>query len=321
MCVLYDNDMEKVDKNYVINLMDLMLQGYYNENLLFYSFSFSFNIEGNFIDYDDWKKKSEYEKKRAIFFEMGRFEMCVKEIELIDFLYSTVEYNKLSVPSIKGIMGVRSITGKPYILLNSLKCLALESNYRNCQISYLKTFTEIKDSFLNVIKEFNWSLHYFVIWNPRAEAIALIIDYFHLLLEDECIQYQMVNYSDKIIINYLDKIRNPKFKVLSEIKSMEKNVNDETLIMYLVKIYLLFNQYVLNNNVIYVKVEEKYEKVNTLENLLKDPNILIKFFNEKFPNQVTGFNFEQLFNKYGDKAFNKLMNNSYNLPKMELKNK
>jgi len=103
---------------------------------------------------------------------------------------------------------------------------------------------------------------------------------------------------------------------------MDKNVYDETLILYLFELYFLVCQYFVNGDFMYKRdfsIPFLYEKVsNSFDEFWENREENLKFLLNFFPRQLKDLSISELLSEYGDKAYIPVKEMFENLPKKNI---
>lgn len=218
----------------------------------------------------------------------------LSSIDLIEFSYSVIEYNKQGLPHVHSLICIRSLLGYNYSMSTGIKELILHY-YDDYNLQYLISFNKIKKTFIYITKEFNFNNHSFVKYSHILDYFNIygaLVDYFIKVQEELC-------YFNKQIFNTITGRHNN----LLGYNSTKKDAN---LIIFLWNTYLaLTNTFIQGNNLYRYNPKSKYsyECLDTLNYLKNNKDQIIQTLLKECPIQLKNYPLYNLFLAESDNAF------------------
>jgi hypothetical protein len=213
------------------------------------------------------------------------------QIELIEFCYISIELED-NLPFLKGLIGVRSLTGKNKYHFNEIKKI-FNLSHLECSVIELSKILLIKNYWNFLLKENNFKFHRFV-------QYSLFFNQFYGAISELENQYDDVDHSafglDENLTN-----KHLNIKGIGDI-----NPDNFTILNYIVTLYQSYTGYYINNNILYRKIENSkysWEIFDSIEYFNKNNVKIFEFLKERFPQQLKNLKISSLLNNSWDSFF------------------
>lgn len=296
-----------------LNEIDFFVERLYNDGVLFYGFQ----LYMPFLKKENQKDQWYYTHLRV----EDWLNFLKTKVELIEFCYLSIELNnevKMShdknfvllepnTPYFSGIIGIRSLLGKNDSHFFELKkVLNVELNY--LELKSLNSIDVIKKYWIFVMQNRNFKFH-------RFAQFSNYYDNYYGSIADLELQYD----NKEHIAFALDEHEDSKDISLSGITDL--NPDNETIINYLIHIYMFNEKLFLCNNKIYKKLNNFEIKLLGSIFFLQKNNLNI--FNDlkiKFPQQLSGLKISKLLHHSWDLFFFNICKCNHYLPTLDTKN-
>ena len=294
------SERKKFSKNLKTQL-DILVNQLYDDGVMFYGFTIE---RSNFeIETEDFIKNMWYYTHLRVEDLINFFN---EKIELIEFCYISIEFDeknlmKMKRPNFYGILGVRSLIGQNKSHYNEILKI-LDDQIDDVKITRLLTLKMIKQHWNFIIKQNNFYFH-------RFTHYSNFYDEFYGSISDLELQFDRIEH----IAFGLDETKSFKYDYIKGIEDCDPDY--QTIINYLITIYMIEEKLFLYENNLYKKISN-YDVIlyGSIDLLRKNNLKIFEELKKKFPQQLNGLKISKIFNQGWEKFFNDIKLNNHYLP-------
>lgn len=298
------------------NELNLLVNQFDSDGIQFYGFSIDM-LDLRVENPDFWKEV--HETVELWISEIGQ------RVELIEFCYISIQmykYNKnslikrkvsLELPKLYGIIGVRSIIGNnPLLDIEVKKVFRNIYDFQDIRVVRLIGINKIIKYWKRIIRKNNFRFHRFTRYSNNS-------NYDYGAISDFELTYNIGNKGPINNAFGLDEWRYSNTFQITGVKS--KDPSNQTLIIYLLNLYLWHKNYKIFDAHIYEQVPSTFYSWKLFLSLdfLKKKNIAIfEYLKKIYPMQLNNINTIEIINRDWNKTVDEIILNNHYLSCIEI---